>query len=556
MAFPPGGYADSAAVHVQTQPMKTGLLGWFSASLVIGVLSVALYSRHVRAPQLANDSYQYLDAASHVASGSCLCTDVAHFDEQVKWGHMPIPLTHFGPGYPVAIAALKALGLPLETGGYLLSVAGYLAVICLVWLIGFYLAIQRWALALICLIWSLNPNALDYGVSVATDCLFTALLTAICALVAYDIRNLTRPRPAVLLAMGVLTGGAYWLRQPGLFLFLPLLLYLVWRYALNSRSGPYALGSAALTGLLMAPVTIRNVVFAHSWNSGFANGRHTPWKDVFSDTLKAPDHIVFGDSVVARFSIWMGIILLSLFVVLWRALANRHRGLAPTRLDETKLTILAWLLVYTVTFTAGILAAELSTYAASEVRYNFPVFPLVLLMCAFLFQLASDKIGRVAALACVLSVAVLDARSLMVPHPPDQSSLPADLLQQQVQPGVSMRTYIEKTLPARSVLIATEGQAVYYLLKRPVVSIIEPQYSLHAWDEADFRSVMQSFRAQYVLVFPGAGKVRAPEQQASPFLQALTAGNPPDWLIQAARSPGAILYRRADSFRAAPSTLR
>lgn len=518
--------------------MKAGLLGWFSVSLLIGLLSISFYSRRVAAPELANDSYQYLDAASHLASGGCLCTEVAHFDEQLKWARMPIPFVHFGPGYPIAVAALKVLGVRVETAGYLLSVAAFLAVICFIWLIGYYLAVQPWAIALVCLVWSVNSNALASGVSVATDCLFTALLAGICALVAYDIRKFERPRPIVLLSIGALTGAEYWLRQPGLFLLLPLCLYLVWRGALDVRSRPWAWGAFVIAGLLMAPVTIRNIVLTHSWNSGFANGRHTPWKAVLVDTIKAPYHILFGDSAVARLNIWTAVFLFSAFVILWRAYANRRR-----RMSENSGAILGWLFVYAATFTAGILAAELSTYAASEVRYNFPVFPLVLVGCAALFQLADGRIGRIAAGICVLSVAMIDARSVLAARLPGQSSLPADLLQQQVQPGTSIETYIRNTVPGNSVLVATEGQAVYYLLKRPVVSIIEPQYSLHTWSESDLKSVMQSFGARYVLVFPGAGKLRAPEQYASPFLRALTEGHPPAWLSIAARTPGVILYR-------------
>ncbi len=530
--------------------MRLRLLIWFPVSLLVGVLSVLLYARHVGAPVLANDSYQYLDAAANVASGACLCTNVAHFDEQVRWARMPIPFTHFGPGYPLAIAALKVAGVPVETGGYLLSVAGYLLVICLIWLTCSYLEFQSWSIALICLLWCLNSLALEFAVSVGTDCLFTAGVMGICALIAYDIRNSARPRPALLLVLGALVGAEYWLRQPGLFLVFPLCLYLLWRYALDRRCLPYALGAALLASLFIAPVIIRNMALAHSWNSGFANGRHTPWKNVISDTLKAPYHIVFGEGSTARVDIWTVLFLLSALVLMGRAFANRRRSLASARLPAISSTILGWLLVFAVAFAVGILAAEFSTYAANEVRYNFPVFPVVLIACGVLFQYAGDRAGRIAALLCVLSIATIDTRSLLAARGADQSSLPADLLQQQVQPGLSLQTYIQAALPPNSILAATEGQAVYYLLKRPVVSIIEPQYSLHTWDEADVKSVMRSFGAQYLLVFPGAGKVRAPEQQAVPFLLALTEGHNPSWLSVAARTPGAILYRCAACVKA------
>lgn len=522
--------------------MKRGVLLWFVPALLIGLLTIFSYSRRVGAPELANDSYQYLDAAAHLVSSACLCTSVAHFDEQLNWARIPIPFTHFGPGYPVAIAALKVFGVPGETAGYLLSVAGYLLVLTLIWLFCSQLEFQPWSIAVISLIWTFNSIALAYGVAVATDSLFTAVVLAICALVAYDIRNIDRPRPFVLLVIGALVGASYWLRQPGLFLLLPLFLYLTWRYVLYSHSRPFALSAALVALLCGAPVMIRNVVFAHSWNSGFANGRHTPWKDVLVDSLKAPYHLIFGETAVARLDLWTVIFFLSAALLFWRTLTTLRFGLVATRLSETSRTILAWLLVFAFAFVAGVLAAELSTYAASEVRYNFPVFPVLLIAGGVLLQLADDRIGRTAALLCALSIVIVNARSLLAARTVDQSSLPVDLLQQQVRPGLSIQAYLQTTLPRDAVLVATEGQAVYYLLKRPVVSIIEPQYSLHTWDEADVKAVMRSFGAQYFLLFPGAGHVRAPEQQASSFLKELTAGHPPSWLTVAARTPGVILY--------------
>lgn len=530
--------------------MKRRLLVWFSLSLLIGVLTLLVYSRQVSAPELANDSYQYLDAASHLAATGCLCTDVAHFDEQVRWGRMPIPFTHFGPGYPVAIAALQVLGLPGDKAGFFLSAASYLLVICFIWVICLYLQLQPWCIGFISLLWSLNPVAVNLAVVVGADSLFTAVFMALCALVAYDIRHLARSRPFALLLMGALAGAAYWLRQPGLFLVPPLCLYLLWRSFIKAGSRLLAAASLLIAFAFIIPVILHNIIYAHSWNSGFANGRHTPWKEVVSDTLKAPYHIIFGFAAPARLNLWTALFALGAAIFIWRVVTNLLHSPRFSHLPAISRTIFDWLLVFGACFASCILVAEFATYAAEEVRYNFPVLPIVLIACAVLFQIASDRIGRAAAVLCVVAVSVIDGQSLAVKHSADQSSLPIDLLEQQLSTGQSMQAFLKRTLPPGSVLVATEGQAVYYLLKRPVVSIIEPQYSLHTWSEADVHSVMRSFGAQYFLVFPGAGKIRAPEQQSSPFLLALTDGAPPSWLHVAARTPGVILYRCDDCSKA------
>ncbi len=296
---------------------------------------------------------------------------------------------------------------------------------------------------------------------------------------------------------------------------------------------------------LVAALVLRNIRLVHSWNSGFANGRHARWQTVISESAKVPYHILFGTQAKAHFDIWAVLFFLSAVTVLWRAVANRRQGLACSRLPETSRTIVIWISVFAGTFAAATLLAELRTIAADYIRYDFPILPIFLIGCAVLFRFASDRIGRVAAVACVFSIAVIDARSLFAQREANMSSLPTDLLAQQVRPGISIGSFIENAVPPNATLVATAGQAVHYLLKRPVVAIIEPQYTVHAWDEADLRGVMEGFGAQYLLVFPGAGKERAPEQQAVPFLRALTEGHNPSWLTVAARTPGVILYRCA-----------
>jgi hypothetical protein len=92
---------------------------------------------------------------------------------------------------------------------------------------------------------------------------------------------------------------------------------------------------------------------------------------------------------------------------------------------------------------------------------------------------------------------------------------------------------------------------MYYLLRQPVVSVIES--SGRKWDETDVRFLMHRFRAPYFVVFPGARPLLVPEQDATPFLHALTAGEAPGWLRIAARTPGVILYECGECVMATAS---
>src|SRR5437763_1471400 len=116
--------------------------GW-AVLLVAGILSLWWRSRP-EMPFLSEDSFQYLDAASSAASGECVCTRIAHFDEQLAPGHFPVAFTHFPPGYPLLLATGSRLGVPLEKFGYILSVAGYLLTLWMFWIIAQGLGGSAW----------------------------------------------------------------------------------------------------------------------------------------------------------------------------------------------------------------------------------------------------------------------------------------------------------------------------------------------------------------------------------------------------------------------------
>lgn len=187
---------------------------WGWASLLAGVLALWLSYSPNGTPYIPNDGYQYLDAASNLASGPCFCTRVALFDEQVAFGRFPIPFTHFAPGYPLLIAAVSRTGMAAETAGYLLSALGFLAVIWLIQDLGLALGARGWVAALFSLIWITQATALLYASSVGTETLFTAMLLGLVVLIVRDVRS-DGARSLRMFGIGAVAGLAYWIRYPG-----------------------------------------------------------------------------------------------------------------------------------------------------------------------------------------------------------------------------------------------------------------------------------------------------------------------------------------------------
>src|SRR5215469_18882261 len=102
-------------------------------SIAVGAAALWLYARPLQPPVLFYDSYQYMDAARNLESGECLCTHLANFDEQVAYGRMPVPFTHFPPAYPLMISWIARAGVPLEWAAVAISIAGFFLVIWLMW---------------------------------------------------------------------------------------------------------------------------------------------------------------------------------------------------------------------------------------------------------------------------------------------------------------------------------------------------------------------------------------------------------------------------------------
>lgn len=138
----------------------------------------------MKAPYVSNDGTQYIDAAEHLRAGECLCTTVAHFDEQIAHGNFPVPLTHFAPGYSILTAGLSLGGITSETAGYVIAAFAFLVILPTMWDIALRLGVRPFAMVLVSLVWLTNDLALAYTAAVGTDMLFTALVCVTVALVS------------------------------------------------------------------------------------------------------------------------------------------------------------------------------------------------------------------------------------------------------------------------------------------------------------------------------------------------------------------------------------
>ena len=117
----------------------------------------------------------------------------------------------------------------------------------------------------------------------------------------------------------------------------------------------------------------------------------------------------------------------------------------------------------------------------------------------------------------------------------------------EVESGMTVAQWLLSHTAPEEPIFAVQGQAIHYLLQRPVVSVINPSYTTRKDDEPGFRKLMSNFRARYLVLFTSTKMNEAPEQARNRFLSQLASGEAvvPSWLTLSARSPELIIFECA-----------
>src|SRR5262245_3628126 len=88
---------------------------WAWACLCASLIAVSLQPDFV--PHLSNDAFQYLSMSQNDLNGHFGYTSLVHYDPERSFGVIPAPMVHFPVGYPLAIALVSLIGIPLQNAG-------------------------------------------------------------------------------------------------------------------------------------------------------------------------------------------------------------------------------------------------------------------------------------------------------------------------------------------------------------------------------------------------------------------------------------------------------
>jgi hypothetical protein len=498
-------------------------------------------------PHLSNDAFQYLSVAQNTLAGHFGDTSLIHFDSERSFGVTPAPMVHFPLGYPLAIALVGLFGIPLENAALLVSAVSVAACVpLLAWIAG-QLGAPRLLRNVVLAAFVFNALVIRFGASALSEALFTFLVLLGAALLV--AARLHTHRPGRWALAGLAFGAAYWVRYAGLFFILGLGLLVVWHFVASDRlrakgyaAAVTAAGAALLAGFL------RNILLVGNWR-GFTEKKIShPLSPMFAETVRAGKLLFLGPNfdMPAWTAIVRALFIASFFGgttwLTWSYLRHRAaqaaRAVVPTGMAVD-------LLVLVLIYCGCMFYVGLVSTIGYEVRMFVPLMPLLLLLLAGALQTTlatptpqgiSRKLAVLALTASFCCYLILNL--VMFVRPPTDYERPpvAQIMDSRSADGKTARQAVLELVDPARVLVANNGQAFGYALRRPTVSLVSPANSAVDWNEKTLENVVRHYHAAAIVI--DVHDVFMP----SPFVRQLAQGEAPSWMKLAYRSSDVLVY--------------
>jgi hypothetical protein len=496
-----------------------------------------------RAQPLYNDSYQYLNVAENLTRDMGLVTSLVHFDTERSHRRIPAPLTTFPPGYPALVAVTSALSGDLERMARVVSGVSYAGTAALLAWALMLMNVRAFLRRVLLCLFITNAVALGYATAVMTESLFMLLST--CAVVALMWSEKGQAPSRVLITRAVIAytiaGLSCWVRYAGFFLIAGVVGYasLQWLRQ-RSRLRTILLFAALIPVASAGSIMLRNLLSVGTWRGGSEIPVHNPLRSVAAEYVRGHLHLFFGqhphtiggsEGLVLLAGLGIAAILILSFKGSRPDTGGRWRAVWENT-DGAALALVLCLLLYS----AGIFYAGLSTIISFGTRMFLPMLPLYLLLIGIsLNRLISRRLtgaqGRwlkAGFLLVIIGYVGSNARELSRRPSPARHELLAMQYREPTAGGQPLREWVESNIPAGDVIMAANGQATGYLLRRPTVSMVEAQYSRVRWECDEVKKQIKTYGARYLILYkPASAVTEDPLMAESEFVSTAVSQKPP-----------------------------
>lgn len=474
--------------------------------VLVGAILIFAVDCLRRAP-LSNDGYQYLSVATSIAHGKGIETPLVHFDTERSEGRIPAPMTTFAPGYPVAVALSSFFTGSVDHGARLISFAASILSALLIWALANFVRLDRGLTQVAIALLIFNACFLHFSSAVLTEPLFLLVSITGLLLVASSIGDLRGDQGSLWrLVLGeILVAASYSIRYAGVFLFAAVVVHaaLSWALLRNRRSLFYLL-SNAISGALMATIMVRNIVLVGNWKGG--NGKHVSNSThmVLGEYVRAQIHLLFGEHILDAWLIC--VLAFSVLAVLWGAWALlRSRPQLASLLPSGGFL----LFLYGLVATAGLIYLGKTSDISFGTRMFFPLLPLYIIGALLIVRrgwlntVGGTKPARYWQALALLFVVLYGWVNLREFNAPKERSLGEELQASFAKPmadGRPLRAWIDANIGRDEAVAADSGQATGYFLERPVLSLIESEYSTITWNQETLINQMRRLHVRFLIL--------------------------------------------------------
>lgn len=507
---------------------------------VFAMAALSFFSVHRDGVRFSNDSYQYLSVAEQIRTAGKIATSIVHFDTERARAQLPAPETTFPPGYSAAIDSLAWTHLSPEESARLISLAGMLTVVPLLWyaagLFGVTMALRRIAVGA----WVLNSQAIGYSGFVLSEGLFTAVLLVVIVLLIFsELGDRITNRLAVPVAIALI-GLSYWIRYAAILVAASLAVYACWLAVRRDSRAALWFASLPLCFGPIACAMIRNSRIAGTWRGGNDLVVHRSLLHICIVFVKQSYLLLFGSIKATEV---LGIVVACLVLaILFTLIASAKNLLKPVLLRSPVPLLITLLAGYS----AGMFYLGTHTVISFDARYFIPIVPEFILLCAAVFSrywLAASKRQirqrvRLLATAAMLGYVFLNLYDLTSTRYVSIHIPLTAFYNEPTSGGIPLKNWVDTRIPPQTPVLATDGQATAYVLHHPTISTVEPAYSARRWDEEEVRRTMSTYHAKYLITYPGLSS----EQEESQFLRSLNEGEHPSWLVPTVRTANVEIF--------------
>ncbi len=465
--------------------------------------------RMARPMPLLDDSLQFINVAENFKLRHQIETSLVHFDTERSQGRIPAPLTSFGPLYPVLIA-MVSFENDLENPARIVSVVSYSGTAALLsfalMLTGVTFIIRQ----LILLLFLTNVFAITFATAVMTEPLY--LLASMIVLVGFiwtEKYESSQPNAIYLLVIAfVVSGFAYWIRYASVFLIVTVVCYSILRLLLPQTRLRVAFLLASIIPIMFSGIwMLRNLSLVGTWMGGSEKVVHNPIKDVMQAFIRVQLHLITGQHAVI-FGPWEILLCLGVLITVGMFLLELRNVWNSKSKIETPQAATLLVSLYVLTYTAGMVYLGIHTVISfGSTRMFLPMLPPYLLLLGIGITWVVRRVGRrivwlnAGLLLATLGYIGTNARDWYEPISPGRQETLASEYAEPTSEGISLRAWIESNIPASSPIVAADGQATGYFLRRPTLSMVGPIFSTIRWECADLEQQMKRFKADYVFLY-------------------------------------------------------